>query len=118
MYRKNKDGCEDLLSPYTVIQAQRTENGTYLFKTEPYAVFFEAVLAQVLVAFDTCVSQLEAVASTAAHQAEIAYLQQYRVALSEKDPAMLEKVWESCDRKWMACKSSIQVVHDIEVCSL
>ena len=116
---KNKEGCAELLSPYTVILTQQAESGsTYQFKTVPYAVFFEAVLAPVLNAFDACVTQLQAVASTDAHQAEIAYLQQYRSALSETNGAKLEEAWEACDRKWMACKGSIQVVHDIEVAYL
>ena len=98
-----------LLSPYTMIQVKKADKG-YSFSTEPFAVFFEAVLQPVLAAFDATADALAAVPGlTEAQQAEIIFLRQYRTALAETDVAQLESQWNLVDRKWMDCKGDIQV---------
>ena len=109
-----REATTDLLSPFTMIRVEKADKG-FGFRTEPFAVFFEAVLLPVLAAFDATADALAAVPeATEAQQAEIVFLRQYRTALAETEVAQLEPQWNLVDRKWMDCKGEIQVVHDIE----
>jgi len=112
--QKSRAACSHLLSPYTVPRVQIGDGG-YLFRCEPYAVFFSQVLQPVLSAFDACIAALVAVAGGAGPKLEgqesatIAFLRQFRVALSERNVDRLDAQWTACDSKWMDCKGPLQV---------
>lgn len=111
----SRSSCPELLSPYTVVRASQTADG-YAFSTEPYAVFFAAVLPPIFAAFDACVEGITSVSGgTEGDRAAMAtFLRQFRAALGETDPAKLEPAWAKCDELWMDVQGPIQVVHDIE----
>lgn len=109
----SRDGCVHLLSPYTMALTQCRGKG-FVFKCEPYSVFFESLLDPVLNAFDVCIQSLHSCTNSPQERAMVAYLHQYRHSLAESNPDHLESAWELCDRLWMDTQGSLQVVHDIE----
>ena len=98
---------------YTIVSWDE-ERGTY--KTTPFAYFFEDALRPILEAMDTMLYNLKAQPTSAERQAYIDFFEHYILCHSAKGHSAdgLEQLWADLDRKWMDCKGSIQIVHDIE----